>query len=149
MQDFATPFNPLGGTPITVNTPDGKTTTLQPGCCGSVCSPSCIVEERPVNTAQQTVGDDVLVTIQVPVGFRRHIPGTPGKPVFDPTAITEQNPQGQVGEDCSGEEVYEPFTITLGQLKGLALSRIFVVGNYADTQMIMGRIKRELSGDES
>jgi hypothetical protein len=70
---------------------------------------------------------------------------TPGRPVLDEEAKTPDNPEGCIGQDCSGHEVYGEFTLTVGQLKNLFVAHVLVNGNYADTRKKLSELKAALA----
>lgn len=134
MQDFETPFNPLGGAPITVSQPGAEPVQLQPNCCGNVCSDACIVQPTPPTPYAK---DTDLVTLEVPIRFQPGDPTKEGEPILDG--------QTQIGQDCGGKEITAPLVLTVGQLKALFLSEVLVRGNYADTRQTFGRIQAALA----
>lgn len=126
MQDFDSPFNPLGQGGPTIDTGDGQQVVLPDGCCNGGCG----CEPLPV------ANDSHAVVIKVPVGFTPYDLNAPGTPVMDGEQCIGQIPAG-------GYEQFEPLTLTVGELKELFLSTLSR-GNYADTKAHLRRIRREL-----
>jgi len=92
------------------------------------CSGNC-------DTCSNDSIDSTQVTIQVPVGFAPLANDAPGKPIME---------NGEcVGEDRSGEEVFESLTLTVGQLKELFVSRL-TSGDYVDTRRELFSIRAAL-----
>lgn len=126
MQDFETPFNPHGSEPKVVQTDSGEV-TVRPECCGSVCSPDCIVPKQ--------TNDKDIVTLRIPVGYQAP----------DPSKEESWETVPGVGQLLKDGEIYSDLTLTVGQLKDLAISRIFVdAGNYCDTQAVLAQIRESL-----
>lgn len=131
MQDFATPFNPHATEPKVVQTSGGEV-LVRPECCGSVCSPDCVVTPE--------VKDTDLVTLQIPVGFEQPdlTKDENWEPVFSDGV--------QIGRSPKAGEIYEPLTLTVAQLKDLVVSRIFVAaGNFADTRVVLAQIRKNIA----
>jgi len=130
MQDFNSPFNPHGSEPKIVQTETGEV-QVRPECCGSFCSPDCIVARQ--------ASDQDTVTLQITVGYQAPDPSKEEnwEPVFS---------QGvQIGQTLMPGEIYSDLTLTVGQLKDLAIGRIFIAaGNYCDTQAVLSQIRESL-----
>jgi hypothetical protein len=130
MQDFQTPFNPHATEPQRVQTTSGEV-LVRPECCGSVCSPDCVVTPEAKDTD--------IVNLKIPVGHQ--CPDPADEANWEP--VIENGVQ--IGQTLKSGEIYDTLTLTVGQLKDLALGRIFVAaGNYGDTQAVISQVRQAL-----